>query len=165
MDSQFGPFRIRDWQPTDRETVVALIASILAEFGLNWQPESADQDVVAVEQFYQQTGGEFWVVESTHQPGQLVGTAAFYPSQRHPQAAEIRKMYLLPSVRGKGLGKYLLIALEQKIQAQGYQEVWLETLGSMTAANQLYTRLGYQPSPDVETQRCDRAYFKRFSDD
>jgi putative acetyltransferase len=160
MDSHFAQFRIRDWQPQDRESVAALISKVLAEFGLGLQPEEADRDALEVERCYLHKGGEFWVVELTDQPGQLVGTAAYYPSHRGTQAAEVRKMYLLPEVRGQGLGTYLLTQLEQQIRAQGFTEIWLETLSSMQAATQLYNRFRYQQSREVETKRCDRAYLK-----
>jgi len=65
-----------------------------------------------VENFYLATGGDFWVIQ---RQGQLVGTAAYYPSQRGKNAVEIRKMYLLPDARGQGLGKYVLKQLEEAI--------------------------------------------------
>jgi GNAT superfamily N-acetyltransferase len=37
-------------------------------------------------------------------------------------AVEIRKMYLLPSARGLGLGKYLLQQLEKAIASRGFQQ-------------------------------------------
>jgi putative acetyltransferase len=160
MDSHFAQFKIRDWQAKDRESVAALISKVLAEFGLGLQPEETDRDVLEVEQCYLRKGGEFWVVELIDQPGQLVGTAAYYPSHRGTQSAEVRKMYLLSEVRGQGLGAYLLSQLEQQIRAQGFSEIWLETLSSMQAATQLYDRFGYQQSREVETKRCDRAYVK-----
>jgi putative acetyltransferase len=58
---------------------------------------------------YLAVGGEFWVIEYQNK---LVGTGGYYPIKRGENAVEIRKMYLLPSVRGLGLGKYLLQQLE-----------------------------------------------------
>lgn len=75
-----------------------LIANVLSEFGLSWQPEGADADVVHVEDYYHRRGGQFWVVERA---SEVVGTIAFYPIQRGEAAVEIRKMYLHSRVRGK----------------------------------------------------------------
>lgn len=113
--------------------------------------------MVEVETFYQQTGGEFWVIEAQ---GKVVGTASYYPISRGKQAVEIRKMYLLPEVRGKGLGQFLLTRLESAISQQNYQEIWVETATILKEAIKLYEKNGYQRAERVETSRCDRAYIK-----
>ncbi len=157
MKIEYQPFIIRSWEPKDRETAFNLIASVLAEYGLGCEPTGADEDVYNVEKFYQQTGGEFWIVE---QQNKIVGTAAYYPIKRGNNAVEIRKMYLLPAVRGQGLGKFLLNQLEKTIKAKGFQEIWIETASILKEAVKLYESQGYQPTTGVETQRCDRIYKK-----
>ena len=137
-----------------------IIGLVLAEYGLGWEPEGADRDVLAVEEYYLDRGGEFWVVEDR---GQIVGTAAYYPIERSDRAVEIRKMYLLPRARGQGLGTYLLQSLEQTIAAAGYREIWVETATILQAAVILYERHHYQPATGVETARCDRVYRKALS--
>jgi putative acetyltransferase len=153
----YQTFLIRPWRSTDRGQAAQLIGSILAEYGLGWEPEEADRDVVEVEQFYLATGGEFWAIE---QHGILVGTAAYYPVERGDRAVEIRKMYLASTARGRGLGRFLLTHLEQAIADRGFQTIWIETASVLVEAVQLYERSGYQPSTGVETQRCDRIYVK-----
>jgi putative acetyltransferase len=102
-------------------------------------------------------GGEFWVVEKA---GKLVGTAAYYPIRRGKNAVEIRKMYLLPEVRGLGLGRFLLHQLEGAIATRGFDQIWIETATVLQAAVKLYECSGYQPASGVETARCDRVYVK-----
>jgi len=148
---------VRDWEPGDRPVAFDLIAAVLKEYGLESQPDLADWDVWNVEQAYQAAGGEFWVVE---QAGRMVGTAAFYPVERGEKAVEIRKMYLVPEVRGQGLGRFLLEELEAAIARRGYTQIWIETATVLKEAVQLYERNGYQPSTGVETARCDRVYVK-----
>lgn len=69
-------------------------------------------------------------------------------------------MYLLPEVRGRGLGRFLLQTLEQAIAAGGFQEIWIETASVLVEAVKLYERSGYRAATGVETARCDRAYVK-----
>lgn len=157
MNQQYKTFLIRSWHKSDRTAAVNLIQSVLTEYGLGCEPCGADQDVEQVEKYYQQTGGEFWVVE---QEGKIVGTAGFYPIKRGNQAVEIRKMYLLPEVRGQGLGKFLLNELEAKIQEKGFKEIWIETASVLKEAVKLYEKQGYQPTTGVETKRCDLVYKK-----
>lgn len=155
MEQTFKSFLIRDWQTKDRSHAAEVIRSVLAEYGLGWEPDGADIDVVEVEQHYRQ--GEFWVVE--HQ-GSVVGTAAYYPVPRGEQAVEIRKMYLQPQIRGQGLGRFLLQSLETRIAEQGYQQIWVETASVLAEAVQLYEASGYETATGVETLRCDRIYTK-----
>ncbi|HEY9659490.1 MAG TPA: GNAT family N-acetyltransferase [Allocoleopsis sp.] len=161
MKAEYRDYYIRDWQPDDRQTAADLIASVLMEYQLGGcDPTGADWDVLHVEQAYWQRGGEFWVVERNNK---LVGTAAYYPIERGTNAVEIRKMYLLPSARGQGLGRYLLHQLEEAIVAKGFEQIWIETASVLKEAVQLYEGNGYQPSSGVETARCDRVYVKPIS--
>ena len=81
MNQTYQQFTIRDWQKRDRDVAAAVIQQVLEEYGLPWQPELADSDVVEVESAYLATGGEFWVVEIANQ---IVGTAAYYPVASDP---------------------------------------------------------------------------------
>ena len=158
MDKQYQSFKVRNWQSSDGEAAANVIKTVLEEYGLPWQPELADRDVIEVELAYLQAGGEFWVVEQNET---IVGTAAYQPIVRGQNAVEIRKMYLLPEVRGRGLGRYLLLELENAIAIKDYQEIWIETASSLKEAVKLYERNGYKPANGVETARCDLVYLKR----
>lgn len=160
MIQSYKTFTIRPWQERDRTAAAHLIRDVLQEYGLPWEPDGADQDVIDVETHYIQKGGEFWVVEQSET---LVGTAAYYPIQRGHHAVEIRKMYLHPTVRGQGLGRFLLTALESTIQANGFDEIWIETATSLAEAVRLYEQNGYQQATGVETARCDLVYCKVLS--
>ncbi len=158
----FKSWLIRPWMPIDRFAAAQVIETVLAEYGLGWEPEGADRDVLHVEDYYQNRGGEFWVVMKN---GQIVGTAAYYPIDRlesqSGSAVELRKMYLLPQVRGQGLGRFLLTHLETHIQSRGFTDLWIETASVLEEAVILYEKSGYEPATGVETDRCDRIYFKR----
>lgn len=153
----YRDFLIRSWETRDRIPAAEIIRSVLAEYGLGWEPMGADRDVLEVEEFYQATGGAFWVIEKQ---GYLVGTGGYYPVSRGKRAVEIRKMYLLPEVRGQGLGRCLLRELEQAIALQGFQAIWIETASVLVEAVKLYESSGYQAATGVETARCDRVYIK-----
>ena len=160
MRENYQTFLIRDWQVGDRAIAAEVIRSVLVEYGLGWEPGGADRDVLEIETYYWQTGGEFWVIE---QQGIVVGTAAYYPIQREPNAVEIRKMYLVPAARGQGLGRFLLQQLESAIAARGFEQIWIETASVLQEAVKLYENNGYAPATGVETDRCDRVYVKVLS--
>ena len=157
----YKQFLIRAWQRSDREVAAAIIHQVLEEYGLPWQPEIADIDVIEVEKFYLETGGEFWVVEDTLSSGKIIGTAAYYPVAEDPVGVEIRKMYLLPEARRQGLGSYLLKELEVAIAAKKFQTIYIETASVLKEAVLLYEKNSYLPRTEVATARCDLAYSKQ----
>lgn len=157
MNKNYRGFLIRNWQEKDRYLAAEIIKTVLLEYGLPWQPESADLDVIEIEKCYLEKSGEFWVIE---QNNRLVGTAAYYPISRGNKAVEIRKMYLLPNVRKQGLGQYLLEELEQEIISKGFKDIWIETASILKEAVILYEKNGYLPASGVETKRCDLVYCK-----
>jgi len=157
MKQRFQDFIIRSWQGADREVAAEIISTVLSEYGLPWEPQGADRDVLEVETYYSDRGGEFWVVEWQDK---LVGTAAYYPVARGDRAVEIRKMYLLKEVRARGLGRFLLASLEAAIARQNYRTIWVETASVLQEAVRLYESSGYRVATGVETPRCDRIYVK-----
>lgn len=149
---------IRAWRPTDRDACAQLIANVLAEYELNWEPESADRDVIEVETSYKD--GEFWVIEEV-KTSEIVGTAAYLPiPDREDGAVELRKIYLKKSVRGNGLGSFLLLALEQRAFQLGYRKSIVETASVLQEAAGLYKKHGYVECDGVEVERCDMALEK-----
>ncbi|BAZ41949.1 GCN5-related N-acetyltransferase [Calothrix sp. NIES-4101] len=160
MNQFYQDFLIRSWEPKDRQNAAEVIRSVLAEYGLGWEADGADRDVLQVEKSYLETGGEFWVIEYQNQ---IVGTGAYYPIERGQKAVEIRKMYFLPQIRGLGLGKYLLQLLEETIASRGFEQIWIETASILQEAVQMYEKNGYVPATGIETLRCDRVYCKQIN--
>lgn len=149
---------VRPWQPRDRLATSKVIADCLVEHGLDWEPADADADAVNVDIHYK--NGEFWIVEDIRN-AQIVATAAFRPDpSRGDRVVEIRKMYLHPSVRNRGLGSFLLSALERRAVQLGFTSAVVETASPLSAAIALYEARGYSSISDVYTDRCDRALQK-----
>jgi putative acetyltransferase len=61
--------------------------------------------------------------------------------------AEIRRMYVAPSARGKGLSRAVLAALEDEARRLGYEFVRLETGDRQPEAVKLYASSGFEPIP------------------
>ena len=77
--------------------------------------------------------------------GTPLGCGGFRPLDR--RRAEIKRMYVDPSIRGRGVGRHLLHALEERTAAYGYHEVWLETGTEQPEAIALYVSSGYVAVP------------------
>ncbi|MFM7364633.1 MAG: GNAT family N-acetyltransferase, partial [Cuspidothrix sp.] len=54
---QYQDFIVRNWQESDRTLAAQVINTVLSEYGLPWQPEAADKDVLEIEVYYLATGG------------------------------------------------------------------------------------------------------------
>jgi GNAT superfamily N-acetyltransferase len=61
------------------------------------------------------------------------------------RACEIKRMYVIPEARGRGLGKKLLEALEDEARRLGYEIARLDTGPEQPGAQRMYERAGYRP--------------------
>lgn len=75
-----------------------------------------------------------------------VGCGAFKPFDE--QATEIKRMYVLPAYRGMGIARAILAELETWSHEEGYAACVLETSVKLPAAVQLYTKWGYEQTPN-----------------
>ena len=64
-----------------------------------------------------------------------------------PQTGELKRMYLSPAARGRGLGRQLVAALEAEAKALGARRLILETGTRQTAALALYRGAGFKAIP------------------
>jgi GNAT superfamily N-acetyltransferase len=73
---------------------------------------------------------------------------------------EVKRMYVLPAHRGRGLSREILAAIEELARVQGLHTLRLETAPFLTAAVGLYTSSGYSEIPTFgmyeghETSAC-----------
>ncbi|KAK8113781.1 uncharacterized protein PG998_001727 [Apiospora kogelbergensis] len=61
----------------------------------------------------------------------------------------LQKLYVDPSVQGKGVGTKLIDALEGKARAEGLKEIWLTVWEDNSKAQKLYERLGYRKAGET----------------
>jgi putative acetyltransferase len=139
----------------DSAAVQALVESVLREYGLAFDADDTDADLADLQANYEGRGGVFYVVES--QAGAVVGCGGLFPMNTH--AVELRKMYLLPAARGRGLGKELLQRLLADARRLGYKRIILETNSALKDAIALYRRFGFMPLDRSHlAERCDQAW-------
>ena len=74
----------------------------------------------------------------------MLGGAGVAPlSGGGPRVCELRKMYFLPELRGQEIGRELILRCIDFARSQNYQQMYLETLKSMTQAQALYEKKGF----------------------
>ncbi len=78
--------------------------------------------------------------------------------------AELQKLYLDDSAKGKGYSKELIHLAEDWARSAGYQNLYLETHTNLEVARKLYERIGFaeieKPS-SVQHSTMDHFYLKK----
>ncbi|MGY1740416.1 MULTISPECIES: GNAT family N-acetyltransferase [unclassified Blastococcus] len=75
--------------------------------------------------------------------GTAIGCGALRPLE--PGAAELKRMYVVPAARGRGVSRQLLAALEAAARDRGWTTLRLETGPRQPEAIGLYESAGYRP--------------------
>ena len=78
-----------------------------------------------------------------------------------PGVAELKRMYVAPQARGRGLGRTLLEALERGAGELGCHTARLDTMGAMGEAGALYRSAGYTPIPDYNGNPLATVWMER----
>ena len=74
------------------------------------------------------------------------GAVGFKPFS--PRAAELKRLWVAPAARGRGLGEALIRAAIRAARADGYCCMLLDTDPGLAHANRIYERMGFR---DVES--------------
>lgn len=122
----------------DHPDAVALIADVQQEYVVRYG--EADRTPVDPAQFSPPLG-LFLVVYVGDAPAACGGWRA------HETAAELKRMYVRPAFRGRGLAREVLAELERTAAEAGYEQVILESGRRQPEALALYASAGYAPVP------------------
>ncbi|MEE6513663.1 hypothetical protein FKM82_021438 [Ascaphus truei] len=119
---------------------------------LSYVQRSLSDDMRDIHKYYLQRDGYcYWVAESA---GDVVGMVAAEPSS-HPgreKHVELRRLSVVKSHRGKGIGKLLCRTVIDFAREKGYSAVILETSSAQIDAQRLYEKMGF---------RCFRTFYAR----
>lgn len=87
-----------------------------------------------------------------------VGCAAF--KRRSDRVAEVKRVFVAPESRGRGISRLLMQRLEHRALTSGIRTLWLETSRTFAPAVSLYQSLGFQvrdnfpPYVGIELSLC-----------
>jgi len=130
-------------RPYGHPDVVALTAEVQAHYRRLYGGPG-DESVVEVADFEAPTG-HFVVGYVDGAPVAMGGWRRLgeRPGLPSPNAGEIKRMYVVPSARGRGLSRVVLAELESSARAAGLDWLVLETGQPQTSAVRLYLSSGY----------------------
>ena len=75
-----------------------------------------------------------------------VGSAGF--KRLDDETGEVKRLYVAPEARGDGIGRALMLRLEEEARGRGYSRLRLDIGDRQPDAMALYTDLGYAEIPD-----------------
>jgi GNAT superfamily N-acetyltransferase len=96
------------------------------------------------ERLYFTAGAGVWLATAA---GDGVGCIALRPLSLTPKAAEVKRLYVQPQHRVRGIAKALYAGLESYARDFGYGSLYLDTTDEMTEAQRFYAALGFALVP------------------
>ena len=140
-------FQIRLIQPEDNQAAAKIIRGVLAEFGCSGPGYACnDPEMDDLYSAYQCDRRKYWVIYN-QVTGDLVGCGGFSQlkgTSKEEKICELQKLYILPTHRGLGLGKELLILCIQEAKLAGYKYMYLESLPQLKQAVNLYKKFRFE---------------------
>lgn len=128
-------------EPFDAPDVQALVTAQQAEM-LELYEGEADIGPAREASMFVEPDGVFLVVRDDDRAVACGGIARFDETR-----GELKRMYVLPDARGRGLGRRVLVELEAEARRLGYGSLVLETGDRQEAALGLYESSGYEQIP------------------
>ncbi len=134
---------IRLIEPKDNQQVKRLVQETLAEFGIVGEGfAGVDPELEDMHAAYADELSAYYVIEVN---GEVLGVGGYAPlaGTEPGTTAELRKMYFRPQLRGMGLGQKMIELCIQGARKAGFNEMYLETVEGMKAAQKLYVKNGF----------------------
>ena len=126
--------------PKRIDEVRLLLQEYASSLGVDLCFQNFDQEMATLPGDYSPPTGALLLAEDQ---GKAVGCVAFKKIAN--EVCEMKRLYVRPNSRGKGVGKLLTETILQKARNFGYKRVRLDTLPSMKEAISMYVSMGFKP--------------------
>jgi GNAT superfamily N-acetyltransferase len=137
-DMDLDAIVIEPARASDAPAVIALIGRVFAEYNFVWTPATEVPDLFDLERHYREKAGAFWVARLD---GQVVGSVGV---ERLPDGrAELHRLYLDSTLRGRGVGRALVEAVLGWCRAAGVKQLTLWSDTRFDRAHRLYEGMGF----------------------
>ncbi|MCL2635321.1 MAG: carbonate dehydratase [Betaproteobacteria bacterium] len=124
------------------EQVRQYFRTYAAWLGVDRSYQDFDQEMATLPGAYAEPEGRLFFAELGGQAAGCVGIRKFSTG-----ICEMKRLYVDPAKRGRGVGRALALAAIKAAKAIGYKRLLLDTLSTMRLAVKLYRELGFCEAP------------------
>ena len=134
---------IREIKPEDNLRICNVIRDVFVELKLPLVGTAfQDDETECMYQSYQNSREKYFVIESN---GVIYGGGGIKPLKNGDDSVcELQKMYFSKSIRGKGLGKEMLLKCLNFAVESNFKICYLETITQLKSAIILYDKFGFK---------------------
>jgi ribosomal protein S18 acetylase RimI-like enzyme len=125
--------------PEQIEEARQLLREYEASLGVSLCFQGFEKELAALPGEYAPPGGRLLLALDT---GQAVGCVGLRGLD--DETCEMKRLYLRPPFRGRGIGRLLALSIIDEARKIGYEKMQLDTLPSMREAIALYESLGFK---------------------
>ena len=137
------PFRIIEARTAgDVETARALFLEYQRALGVDLCFQGFDEELATLPGKYAAPDGRLFLAKRGDAAAGCIALRRL-----DNESGEVKRLYVRPAFRGRGLGPMLATALVDAARAIGYRRLGLDTLADMKAARALYHALGFREIP------------------
>jgi len=154
---------IRPITRRDNPGIQQVIQTVMPEFGASGKGFAIhDEEVLDMHSAYTVKGAAYFVIEEA---GKIVGGGGVGSlAGGEANTCELKKMYLMPEARGRGLAQKVLDLCLDYAKNFGYEFCYLETFRTMNRAMEFYRKNGFEqisgPMGNTGHFSCDK-FFKK----
>ncbi|KAJ9652568.1 hypothetical protein H2198_008180 [Neophaeococcomyces mojaviensis] len=139
----------------DLKDTIALFYQYAKWLDLNLNFQNFDAEMAAMPGKYAPPNGELFLARNNE--GEPVGCVAVRPLD--DGICEMKRLFVVDSAKGLGLGKALVSAVVEAGRKLGYRDMCLDTLPRMTAAINMYRSFGFVETPPYYVTPLPRTVF------
>ncbi|ASP33333.1 GNAT family N-acetyltransferase [Labrenzia sp. VG12] len=125
----------------DLETIRSLFRAYVDWLAIDLSYQGFEEELAGLPGKYAPPAGGLFLAKNG--AGAVLGCVALRPFG-DAGACEMKRLYVLPEGRGRGVGAGLVSAVLEAAETAGYSDMLLDTLPTMTGAIKLYRAAGFE---------------------
>lgn len=142
MTPNAGPVRLSQaTTPHEWDEARRLVREYAASLDVDLSFQNFEQELEHFTSEYGAPRGAFLLAQDAGQYLACIGVREF-----SVEIGEIKRLYVAPAARGRGLGRLLVERIIVVAREIGYHSLLLDTLPFMKEAQSLYLSLGFEPT-------------------
>jgi ribosomal protein S18 acetylase RimI-like enzyme len=144
--------------PADQEVVRRLFQEYASSLGFSLDFQDFEGELRRFPGPYAAPRGTLLLAELD---GMAAGCVGLRPIDL--STCEMKRLYVRPSCRGRGVGRRLALSLIEEARSKGYRSMRLDTVPTMSEAIALYRSLGFSERPPYRYNPVPGALFFELS--